>query len=410
MDASPESPSATRLPPASPSQPCLRQLALVFTRLGFTAFGGPAAHVALMEEEIVVRRQWLDHQHFLDLIAAINFIPGPNSTEVAIHIGQICRGWRGLIVAGACFITPAMLIILPIAWAYVKWGARPQAQPGLAGIGAAIAAVVIFATWRFARAALKDSFAIVLAAGVALLVPLARQWGEFQPEIPCLMVAACAGIIRSNLNPRRIRDSMPLALALPIGFWPDLLRMAGSFLKIGATLFGSGYMLISYLQSGFIDRHGWLTSEQLRDAVAVGNFTPGPLLTTATFVGYLLGANRFAGGVAGGIIGGIVATAAIFAPSFILIAIFGPLLQKLRRLSAARGALDAMNAAVVGLMAIAALRLSTSALYAASPGKVHWLGVFILLGTLLGLAARLNAAWLILGAGLLGAVFGQSWF
>jgi chromate transporter len=378
----------------------LRELAALFTRLGFTAFGGPAAHVALMEDEIVTRRQWLDRQHFMDLVAAVNFIPGPNSTELAIHVGQIRAGMRGLIVAGACFIAPAMLIIFPIAWAYVKWGSMPQAGPPLRAIGAAVAAVVVVATVRFAQSALKNFLTIVISILVTAHAITALFVKLPQPEIPSLIFAAGVGA----LGYRRKSTTIMLGLALPIGFWPELLRLAGVLLKIGATLFGSGYVLISYLQSEMVDRRGWLSPQQLADAIAVGQFTPGPLLTTATFVGYLLGHSQFAGGIPGGVIGGITATVAIFLPAFVLVAIFGPLLQRIRQNPAARGALDGMNAAVVGLMAIVAARLAWPAVFDAPAQRINLVGTAIFLATLAGQWRKINATWLIAAAGIVGLI------
>jgi chromate transporter len=381
----------------------LRELARLFTRLGFTAFGGPAAHVAMMEDEIVTRRKWLDRQHFLDIVAAINFIPGPNSTELAIHIGQLRAGWRGLIVAGACFITPAVLIILPLAWAYVKWGATPQIEPALVGIRAAVAAIVAFATFRFAQTALKDSFTIAVMCAVVGCAAILARFPRVQPEIPSLALAAIAGAVWY-----RRRQSSPtlLAIALPLGFWPDLLRLAGSMLKIGMTLFGSGYVLVSYLQSDMVDRYGWLTQQQLFDAIAVGQFTPGPLLTTATFVGYVLGDAKFGGGTVGGIIGAIVATLAIFAPSFLFVAIFGPMLQRIRQKLWARGALDAMNAAVVGLMIVVALRLAGAAMIDnARSMRLNLLAIIVFIVALVGLWKKINTTWLILGSGVVGVAW-----
>jgi chromate transporter len=193
-----------------------------------------------------------------------------------------------------------------------------------------------------------------------------------------------------------------------MGFWSDMLRMAGAFLKIGATLFGSGYVLVSYLQSGFVDTHGWLTQRELLDAIAVGQFTPGPLLTTASFVGYLLGHTKFHGDVAGGIIGGIVATVAIFSPSFLLVAIFGPLLQKIRRMPSARGALDGMNAAVVGLMIVVSLKLIAAAVWRETPGHVSWLCIALLAASVLALVQKINTTWIILAAGLVGWLLSQA--
>jgi chromate transporter len=343
----------------------------------------------------------------MDLVAAVNFIPGPNSTELAIHVGQLRGELRGLIVAGACFIGPAMLIILPIAWAYVKWGATPQAGPALRGIAAAVAAIVAFATFRFAHTAIKDPVTAILAAivaGHAIIAPL-MHWP--QPEIPSLFFAAIVG----GIWYRHKTFSAPL-LAIPLGFWPEMLRLGLVLLKIGATLFGSGYVLISYLQSEMVDHRGWLTPQQLSDAIAVGQFTPGPLLTTATFVGYVLGSTRFGGGMGGGVLCGVAATIAIFLPAFVLVAIFGPLLQRIRQNPTARGALDGMNAAVVGLMLVIALRMIWPAVYDSSVHRVNFIGIVILIGASLGLRKKINTTWLILAAGAVAwtsnAIFGAT--
>jgi chromate transporter len=393
---------ANIIPDPNQRRTTLRELAGLFTRLGFTAFGGPAAHVALMEHEVVTRRGWLDRQHFLDLIAAVNFIPGPNSTQLAILVGQMRAGMRGLIVAGTCFIAPAMLIILPIGWAYVKWGALPQAQPPLRAIGAAIVAVVVFAIWRFGHTAVKDKFTLVLMIACAAEHGAGTRLYWPEPELIALALAALLGAIWYGAKASRVTPMV--MIALPIGFWPQLLRMAGVLFKIGATLFGSGYVLVSYLQTDMVDHRAWLTQQQLLDAIAVGQFTPGPLLTTATFVGYLLGSTTFGGGTAGGLIGGLVGTIAIFLPSFILVAIFGPMLQQIRQKPWARGALDGMNAAVVGLMVVPTVRLAGLAIIKPS-SKTDLLGILILLATLFGLWRRINTTWLVLGAGLVGLLF-----
>jgi chromate transporter len=384
--------------PDEHAQGRLAEVARLFTRLGFTAFGGPAAHVAMMEDEVVTRRKWVDRSHFLDMVAAINFIPGPNSTELAIHLGQVRAGLAGLFVAGFCFITPAVLIILPIAWIYVRFGALPQALPVLHAIGAAIVAVVVVATIRFAQTALKDAFAIVLAILVAAAAVAVARWTTVQPEIASLAVAAIAGAVWYARA-----SALPLLALPPLvgGDW-EFARLGWFFLKVGATLFGSGYVLVSYLQSGLVDHHQWLSQQQLIDAIAVGQFTPGPLLTAATFAGYVIGHEAFAGGIAGGLVGAAVATIAIFLPSFILVAIFGPLLQRIRQNRIARGALDGMNAAVVALMAVVAVRLAGTALLTSGGWRVDWMNLLIFMLALAGLFWKINATWLVLGAGLLG--------
>jgi chromate transporter len=394
-------------PATHPGPGRIRELAKLFTRLGFTAFGGPAAHIAMIEDEVVSRRGWLDRQHLLDLIASINFMPGPNSTQLVMMLGLLRGGYPGLVVAGTCFILPAMLIILPLAWVYTDYGALAAAVPILSGIGAVVAAIVAVVTIRLARSAVRSGsalafclIALVLAEGSALGWGPAH--GRFQPEIVALALAACWGWFRS----RRGQTAVPSVVMLPIAAAPaaGMGAMALFFLKIGATLFGSGYVLISYLQSGLVDQRGWLTQRQLVDAVAVGQFTPGPLLTTATFIGYLLGAGRFAGGVRGGILGGVVATAAIFAPSFVFVALVGPSLQRIRNHPAARQALDNMNAAVAGLLAAVAIRLITTSVHAQA--GIDWLNAGMVIAAMIALSRGINASWLILAGGLVGWIGG----
>ena len=354
-----------------------------------------------MRQEVVERRKWVEEAHFLDMVSAVNFSPGPNATELAIHVGQLRAGVRGLVVAGTCFLVPAMLICIPLAWAYVTWGALPQALPIVRAIGAAVVAVVSMATYRFGRAAIRGFFSIVLAIGASLAAFAAPRYIRIQPEIPVLMVSALLGAL---LRHWRGHGTKTLAFGLPVLFWGDLGRAAVRMLKIGATLFGSGYVLISYLQSEFVDRSGWLTQQQLLDTIAVGQFTPGPLLSSATFLGYVLGHLRFGGGVAGGVIAAVLATIAIFLPSFILVAILGPLLQRVRSLGWARGALDAMNAAVVGLMAAAAVRLGISALKIPDAARLDYINILIFLGTLVGMRAKVNPTWLIIAAACVGTL------
>jgi chromate transporter len=389
--------------PATNRPTRIGELAQLFTRLGFTAFGGPAAHIAMIEDEVVTRRRWLDRQHFLDLVASINFIPGPNSTQLVMMLGLLRGGYRGLLVAGACFIVPAMLIILPLAWLYTSYGTLPTAFPILSGIGAVVAAIVAVITLRLLRSAVRNTTAIAFCLIAFVLAQAsALGWGpahgRFQPEIVALALAAGWGWFASR--PRQ--TTLPSIAILPIAAAPaaGMGAMALFFLKVGATLFGSGYVLISYLQSGLVDERGWLTQRQLVDAVAVGQFTPGPLLTTATFIGYLLGAGRFAGGVRGGILGGVIATAAIFAPSFLLVALLGPSLQRIRNHPAARQALNNMNAAVAGLLAAVAIRLIATSVHAHS--GIDWLDAAILLAAMIALSRGINATWLILA----GALFG----
>jgi chromate transporter len=387
----------------------LGEVALLFLRLGFTAFGGPAAHVAMMEDEVVARRRWLDRQHFLDLVAAVNFVPGPNSTELAIHLGLIRAGRAGLIVAGLCFIVPAVLIILPLAWMYCAYGTGPHALPRVAGmmsaIGAAVIAILAAAVWRFAHSAVRDRFTMIVAIGAALTGLLPTRFAAYQPELITLAISAIAGALWYG-RPRGVKGSIiaPLLAAAP--WWnAELARLALFFLKVGATLFGSGYVLVSYLKSGLVDQFHWLTERQLLDAIAVGQVTPGPLLTTATFAGYVIAHTTFGGGVAGGIAGAIVATAMIFLPSFLFILVLGPVLQRVRSNRYARGALDAVNAAVVALILIVTIRLAATTF--AAGGRVHAGNIVIAALALVALLRfKVNSTWLVLGAAAVGWAMG----
>ncbi|HSI36708.1 MAG TPA: chromate efflux transporter [Tepidisphaeraceae bacterium] len=420
----------------------LGPIARLFLKLGFTAFGGPAAHVALMEDEVVRRRGWMSRGQFLDTVSAVNFIPGPNSTELAIHIGQTRAGLPGLVTAGACFILPAMLIVLPIAWAYTTHGphgANPAAArhvaDALIGIKAATVAIVANALVRFAGTGVKDAFTAALATLALACSVLAAVYTVPQSELIILATAATAGAIyyrnrithtdaQQSAATQRVADAheiprdtnqnppptsptrhLPLLLAPALAatpFWAQTLQMCLFFLKVGATLFGSGYVLASYLDTGLVEHHRWLTRQELLDAIAVGQVTPGPLLTAATFIGYLLGHRNFGGGVPGGIVGGALATLAIFLPSFLFIAGLGHLLPRLRRNRFARGALDGMNAAVVALIATVTVWFAKAALFRDGTCAVDWLAASVCGGSLVVLlTTRPNATWLIVvGAGI----------
>jgi chromate transporter len=384
----------------------LIEVALLFTRLGFTAFGGPAAHVAMMEQEVVVRRKWIDRQHFLDLVAAVNFIPGPNSTELAIHLGLIRAGYAGLVTAGLCFIVPAVIIILPLAYLYVSTGALPQVSAAMHGINACVIAIIIAAALRFAQTAVRDRFTVFIGMLALAIGLFGSRFPQIQPELLALALSATLGAIyyaRPKIPPPAVAALLPLFATTDLS--KNLAKMSLFFLKAGATLFGSGYVLVSYLQSGLVDQHGWLTRQQLLDAVAIGQVTPGPLLTTATFIGYVLGAQRFGGGVAGGFSGAMLATAAIFAPSFVLIALLAPVLRRIRQHPLARGALDGMNAAIVALIFVVSVRLAGPALFAG--GRLNVINVVIACASLLAILRwNVNSTWLILAAALIGVAFG----
>src|SRR5438067_4296747 len=336
----------------------LGEVARLFLRLGFTAFGGPAAHIAPREDDVVNRRKWIDRQQFLDLVAAVNFIPGPNSTEIAIHLGFIRAGWKGLIVAGVCFIVPTMLIILPIGWLYVHYSSLPNVAGPLMGIRACMIAIIAAAMWRFAKSTIKDWFSgtIAVAAAAVGFVTMLPRFRVPQAELIILAMAAFAGFVRHGRmrTPGKLPMAIPTSLAAGAVVSGKFLQLALFFLKVGATLFGSGYVLVSYLRGGLVDEKQWLSSQQLTDAVAVGQFTPGPLLTTATFIGYILG-QQWAG-PKGAIGGAVLATVAIFLPSFCFVAALGSIWNRIRT-KRLRGALDGMNAAVVALILVVSITL-----------------------------------------------------
>jgi len=368
----------------------LWEIALVFLKLGTIAFGGPAAHIALMEAEFVSRRRWLSRQEFLDRLGAANLIPGPNSTEMAIFIGQSKAGWPGLIVGGCCFIVPAAIIVAVIAAAYVRYGVLPQVSGVLYGVKAVVIAIIAQAFWKLAQSAVKSRFLAVIGVISALLAFLA---------INNLLILAIAAVLAALPQLRRGPASpklsfFPFTLApaavfsapalAPASF--SLLRLFLVFLKTGAVLFGSGYVLLAFLHSDFVVRLHWLTEKQLLDAVAVGQVTPGPVFTTATFIGYLLA----------GIPGAAVATIAIFLPGFLLVAASGPLIPRIRRSPVAGAALDGVIVASLALMGVVTWQLGKSAL-------IDWTTLLIALASLVLLFKfRINPMWLILGAGITG--------
>ncbi len=378
----------------------LIELAKLFTKLGFTAFGGPAVHAGMMEEEVVHRRGWIDRRHFLDLLSAVNFIPGPNSTELAIHIGLVRAGFAGLVVAGVCFITPAVLIILPLAWLYTTYGQMPAVNGVLRGIGAVVIAVIAVAMIRLARAALAKPLLIGIAIFTLVAAVLLRRVTAFPVELMLLMIAAIAGAVGNNLR-RNIHPRLPAVALVPIGVGasavaPQLTAMVLAFLRIGATLFGSGYLLVPYLQSGLVDRLHLLTQQQMQDSIAIGQITPGPLLTTATFAGYVIGHTSLSGGHGLGALAGVLATVAIFAPSFVFVALLGRFLPALRAMPAARGALDGMNAAVVAMIFLVLIKLAQASLTNA------WSTGIAVAGCVMMLVWNINSTLLIIGAAAIG--------
>jgi chromate transporter len=371
--------------PATPRP--LREVAILFLRLGATAFGGPAVHIAMMEDEVVRRRRWVTREEFLDLLGATNLVPGPNSTELAIHLGHRRAGWPGLLLAGACFIVPATLIVWALAWAYVRYGERPAVEGALTGVKPVVIAVVAQALWALGRTALKTRLlaAIAGAGGAAYLLgahELAVLFGAGA-------AAALAGLrTRPALALVLPAPALAAAAATPPATVPSLFL---AFLKIGSVLYGSGYVLLAFLRSEMVERLGWLTEAQLLDAVAIGQVTPGPVFTTATFVGFLVAGHA----------GALAATAGIFLPAFFFVAVSGPLIPRMRRSPATGRFLDGVNAASLALMAVVLWQLGRAAV-------TGWLtAVLAVVSAVLLLRYRLNASWLVLGGAIAG--LGAQW-
>ena len=369
----------------------LREIAGLFLRLGTTAFGGPAAHIAMMEDEVVRRRGWLSRAAFLDYLGATSLIPGPNSTELAIHIGHARGGWPGLVVAGLCFIVPAAIIAATFAWAYVTYGALPQTAGLLYGVKPVAIGIVAQALWGLARSAVKSW--TLAALGALVLLGTASGLGE-------LTLLALAALLSVTVSAARTATSgtlVPAAFVASAGMTAVAgatvsaggVSLGGLFLvfaKVGAVLFGSGYVLLAFLRADLVERLGWLTEQQLLDAVAIGQLVPGPIFTTATFIGYVLG----------GIPGAVVATAGIFLPAFVFVAVSGPLVPRLRRSPVAGAALDGVNVASLALMAAVSWQLGRSAL-------VDPLTVALAALTLVALVHyRVRSSWLILGGAAVG--------
>ena len=383
----------------------LKELTRIFFKLGTIGFGGPAAHIAMMEEEVVRRRKWITREYFLDLVGATNLIPGPNSTEMAIHIGYIRAGWSGLVVAGISFILPAVLITAAFAWVYVKFGSLPKVIPFFYGIKPAFLAVIFFAVWRLGRTAVKDWRLLVIGLFVTLasllkmnelaVLLLGAVIGMFWLRLPLqggppLVLQIAAGIstaVGTILHHVRISSGsvawtaamMAVGLSGPIGF--SLLKLGLFFLKVGAVLFGSGYVLVAFLEGGLVHDYGWLSQQQLLDAIAIGQFTPGPVLSAATFIGYVIS----------GVPGAVVSTVSIFFPSFFFVAALNPIVPRLRQSRWTSAFLDAVNVSSVALMLAVIVKLGQTTL----TGLPAWL--IALAALAVSFCRKVNATWLILG-------------
>jgi chromate transporter len=365
------------------------EVAVVFLKLGLTSFGGPAAHTAMMHDELVVRRRWLNDAEFLDLVAATNLMPGPNSTEMAIHLGRRRAGWPGFLAGGLGFILPAMLIVLALSALYVRMGATPQAGWVLYGVKPVVIAVLIQALIRLGRTSIRS--ALTLGVG---LVALVLYFGTVN-EILLLVGGGLAVMIAANR--RRLQAMPPAALLLPLASlvpWIQpvvpfsLSLMLLTFLKIGAVLYGSGYVLFAFLSADLVDRLGWITPAQLADAVAIGQLTPGPLFTSATFIGYVLA----------GIPGAVLATIGIFLPAFLFVALAGPLIPRLQSSPWTRPFLDGVVAVSLGLMAAVTLELGRAALIDPVTVLTAAVALFLLL------RFRVNSSWLIAGGAIVGVL------
>ena len=362
----------------------LGEVVAFFLRLGMTAFGGPATHIALMEREAVERRGWLRREQFLDLVGACNLLPGPSSTQVAMALGFARAGWLGLVVAGTAFIVPAMLATIALAWAYVRYGHLPQTVGLLYGAKPVMVAIVVQAVWRLGRMALGKWLSALLGAA-CFAAALAGA-----PPFAVLLAAGAVMMFASSV--RRQRESAAVWLAAPAvtaasgGATAGLAAIGLTFLKLGVVVFGSGYVLLAFLQRDLVDRLHWITQAQLLDAITAGQVTPGPVFATAAFIGYLLK----------GWPGALVATLGIFLPSFFMAAAVGAWAPRLRRAPRAAAFLDGVNAAAVALMAAVTIALGRAALVDV------WTCALCAVSAVLRLRYQVNATWLILGGAAIG--------
>lgn len=376
---------------ANHNEVSIKEIALSFLKLGTTAFGGPAAHIAMMESDLVQKKKWLSKEEFLDLLGATNLIPGPNSTELAIHIGYKKAGWRGLITAGVCFILPAFLIVWAIASFYIKFGSLPAFKAIFVATVPVIIAIIFHAVYSLSKSAVKDVGHFILAAGSLVAYVFGVN------ELVILFSAAVLNLIW------RERNSFSGFSLLMLGIFfhqpsskaanlvaslnnPSINQLFLYFTKIGSILFGSGYVLVAFLQSDLVIKYQWVNQQQLVDAIAVGQFTPGPVFTTATFIGYIIAGN----------LGAVTATLGIFLPAFLFVALSAPFLPKLRKSKKISHALDGLNISSLSLM------IGASILLARSSEISIYSGLMLALSLVLLIRFKLNSAWLILAAAVMG--------
>ncbi len=403
-DPSPSDRSPSDVPPgrsAASDRGSLVELARLFLKLGIVAFGGPAAHIAMMEDEVVTRRQWIDRQHFLDLIGATHLIPGPNATEMTMHVGYERAGWPGLFVAGGCFIGPAVLITGGLAGLYMQYGTLPAVEPWLYGTQSAVIAVIFGAVWKLGRSAVTSWRHGLIGTAVA-----AAAFGVFS-EIVALAIGGIVGTVwlryTEEADPSTadrllpilfqdtggiVRDSTTLSAAgaAAAAGGVSLWKLGVFFLKVGSVLYGSGYVLVAFLEGDLVQGYGWLTQTELLDAIAIGQFTPGPVLSTSTFIGSIID----------GVPGAVVATLGIFLPSFLFVLLLNPVVPRLRDSAWTAAVLDAVNVSAVGLLAAVTVELGQATLVSGPAGGIAGLAA------VLALRFRVNAAWLVVGAALLG--------
>lgn len=365
----------------------LKEVALLFLKLGITSFGGPAAHIAMMKEEVVKKRQWIDEQHFLDLIGATNLIPGPNSTEMAIHIGHERAGWKGLIVAGICFIIPAVLITGIFAVLYKEYGHLPTVQPFIYGISPAIIAIILAAVYPLAKKSLKSvelGFLGIISFGLCLL-----GINEIYVMFGAGLIALALSYFRRGSSNNTLNSAFPLAFLPFSGTGPSNLSNLGiflTFLKIGAILYGSGYVLFAFLDTELVAK-GLLSRQQLVDAIAVGQFTPGPVFSSVTFIGYQI--NYFTGA--------LIATIGIFMPSFLFVALLNPLVRAMRNSKPFSEFLDAVNVASIAIIAVICYQLGKETISDWRTILIAILSLTVVFGF-----RKINSALVVLGGSGLG--------
>jgi len=355
----------------------LAEVAAVFFKLGVIGFGGPAAHIAMMEAEIIEKRKWMDRQHFLDLMGATNLIPGPNSTEMTMHCGKERAGWPGLFVAGGAFIFPAVVMTLAFAWFYVKYGEVPEIAPLFEGIKPAVLAIIVGAIYKLGKKALKNT-TIGIIGGIVLVAAFMGL-----PEVLAILMGGAISLIWMGITRDRATSVIPLVALASQMVRADVstMKLFLVFLKVGSILFGSGYVLVAYLQGELVEGLGWLTEGELLDAIAIGQFTPGPVLSTATFVGYQVG----------GFPGAAAATVGIFLPSFLFVLILNPLIPMLRKSKAAAAFLDGVNIGAVAIMVAVTFALAKSTL-------IDWKAILILAVALFFTFGpkKLSSVWIVI--------------